>query len=86
MGLARAWEESGQSQREFCREHGLKLATFGYWRTQYLRSKKRHAGFVTLEPEQVADRVTLRWSGAELELAADADFVADLLVKLAARC
>lgn len=29
------WEASGLSQAAFCRNHGLKLATFGYWRKKF---------------------------------------------------
>lgn len=29
------WEASGLSQANFCRDHGLKLATFGYWRKKF---------------------------------------------------
>lgn len=86
LALAGAWEESGLSQRAFCVEQGLKLATFGYWRTQYLKSREPEPGFVALRPEARAEGVKLRLGGVELELAADADFVADVLLKLAARC
>lgn len=27
-----AWQTGGQTQRAYCREHGLSLASFGYWR------------------------------------------------------
>lgn len=27
-----SWQSSGQSQQAYCREHGIALATFGYWR------------------------------------------------------
>lgn len=27
-----AWERSNISQREYCRQHKLRLSTFGYWR------------------------------------------------------
>ena len=26
------WESSGLSQKEFCQQHNLKMATFAYWR------------------------------------------------------
>lgn len=36
-----AWEQSGKSQALFCRELNLSLATFSYWRTQYLEEQRR---------------------------------------------
>ena len=27
-----AWQESGQTQGEYCKRHGLNLKTFAYWR------------------------------------------------------
>ncbi len=27
-----AWQESGQTQGEYCKQHGLNLKTFSYWR------------------------------------------------------
>lgn len=38
------WESSGQSQSAYCTTHGLKLGTFGYWRTQL--SRQHLAGHV----------------------------------------
>jgi hypothetical protein len=84
--LVRAWEDSGLSQRAFCHAQGLKLASFGYWRTQYLKSLEPEPGFVGLEPESQSEGVKLRVGGVELELAADANFVADVLINLAGRC
>jgi len=33
--LLAAYQEAGITQREFCRERGLSLATFGTWRRKY---------------------------------------------------
>ena len=30
--LPELWRQSGLSQREFCEQQGVKLATFSYWR------------------------------------------------------
>ena len=35
-----AWERSSLSQREYCRRHGLKLSTFGYWRRRQTQSSQ----------------------------------------------
>lgn len=36
FSLIKAWEQSGQSQAEFCVAEGVSLASFGYWRTKWL--------------------------------------------------
>jgi hypothetical protein len=86
LTLVRSWEESGLSQRAFCQKHELKLATFGYWRTRYLRSQEPSEVFVRLTPETEERWVKLRWSGVEVEVCADVDIVAALLDQLSARC
>lgn len=42
-----AWEESGLSQKEYCRQHGLSKSALGWWRTRLAR---KAAGGVTLVP------------------------------------
>ena len=32
VGHVAAWQSSGLSQTAWCREHGVSLASFGYWR------------------------------------------------------
>lgn len=86
MGLVRAWEASGQSQGAFCADRELSLATFGYWRGQYLREQVAPSGFVALRAREEPAVVKLRLGGLEVELSAEAGFVADVLVKLAGRC
>ena len=36
------WEESGQSQKLFCREKGIPVSKFYYWLNKYRRSKSNH--------------------------------------------
>lgn len=33
------WRQSGLSQPEYCKQHDLKFATFGYWRTRLSKPK-----------------------------------------------
>jgi len=30
-----AWQKSGQTQGEYCKQHGLNLKTFAYWRRRF---------------------------------------------------
>ncbi len=32
------WEKSGLTQTAYCKQHNIKLANFGYWRTRLNRS------------------------------------------------
>ena len=45
------WQASGMSQVVYCRQQGLKLAQFGYWKKRLLpvRSADAAAGFVTVQ-------------------------------------
>lgn len=36
------WQQSGVSQTEYYKQHGLKLANFGYWRTRLNKPKRPH--------------------------------------------
>ena len=80
------YESSGLSQRTFCSQHGIKLSTFGYWRTKYLAKKNiPGGGFVSLVPEQGLD-VEIRLRYGEVELIFDSgvpvDFLSALVRKL----
>jgi hypothetical protein len=86
LELAGAWEGSGQSQRLFCESHGLKVATFGYWRRQYLGEQSAPSGFVELAPSSGPSQVKLRLGGLEVELSGDAVFVAEVIGNLAGLC
>jgi hypothetical protein len=37
------WEESGQSQKLFCREKGIPVSKFYYWLRKYRRSQSNQA-------------------------------------------
>ena len=56
-----AWQESGQTQGEYCKQHGLNLKTFAYWRR---RQKKDNPSvrLVQLSAEALhqAERSALR--------------------------
>ena len=51
-----AWEASGLSQVEYCKQHDLKLANFTYWRT---RSNKTRRKFMPLSSPAVSERLIL---------------------------
>lgn len=41
----RGWKESGISQADYCRDHGLNIRVFGYWKRKLCR-KSPEPGFV----------------------------------------
>jgi hypothetical protein len=55
----KGYEESGLSQPVYCRQQGLKLSTFSYWRHQVILKSKGHssksfmAGFVELKSREL---------------------------------
>ncbi len=36
LTLVKEWEDSGQTQAEFCRQKDVKKVTFGYWRNKFI--------------------------------------------------
>ena len=44
----RAYEISGLSQQEYCKQHSLALSTFGYWRRKIKRSTSDKPRFYPL--------------------------------------
>ena len=34
------WQQSGLSQKEYCKQHELTFSSFGYWRARLNRSKR----------------------------------------------
>jgi hypothetical protein len=38
-GLMKAWEESGLSQATFCRERGVQIGTFAWWKRQLRQAR-----------------------------------------------
>lgn len=50
-----AWKQSGMSQADFCRRHGLDIKIFGYWKRK-LVSKSEDVSFmpVSIKPSHTA--------------------------------
>jgi hypothetical protein len=41
-----AWEKSGLTQKEYCKQNELKLATFGLWRKRLHKPKQEGMSFI----------------------------------------
>ena len=60
QGHIECWQDSGQSQQSYCREHDLNYARFHYWRRKLRQDERqdvprtRASGFVPVTP---TDRV-----------------------------
>jgi transposase len=46
----RVWEKSGLSQKAYCNEHGIKLATFGLWRKRLRAPEQERISFIKTSP------------------------------------
>ena len=89
--LMEAYAEGGQTQAAFCAAEGLKAGTFQYWWRRYREEAVgERSGFVALEPQGAAPlerEVELHYGPVRLCLGdAPADYVAELVQKLAASC
>ena len=86
FALVESYEHSGMSQQDFCAHHGLKLSTFGYWRTKYLaKENPPEGGFVSLIPEgSMAGEIHLRYGAVELSFTSSVsvEFLVSLVQKL----
>jgi len=66
LGLVKHWEASGQSQKDFAREHNLNLHTFKYWVYKFRRKHDEPAGFIRLD-HFATKEICLRYpNGVEL--------------------
>lgn len=52
-----AWQQSGQSQKEYCRSQKLKKSTLGYWRTRLSKEKRFIEIPVKIESQSTIDIV-----------------------------
>lgn len=46
LQLVEMYEQSGQSQRAFCQDQGLKLSQFTYWIHKVRKEKQPASGFI----------------------------------------
>lgn len=64
--LVDQWQSSGQSQKEFARDHKLNLHTFKYWIYKFHHKEQTPDGFIRLD-EIPASEFCLRYpNGVEL--------------------
>ncbi|TDB57197.1 IS66 family insertion sequence element accessory protein TnpA [Arundinibacter roseus] len=78
--LVREWRKSSQSQSEFCKPYGIKVAKFGYWVGKEKLSRERNhrkvGGFVELSGQPLTpgesyqviypNGVKVNYSGSDL--------------------
>ena len=49
--IMRQWEQSGQTQAEYCRRQSLSLAAFGWWRSELKRRERERSGRADQQPK-----------------------------------
>ncbi len=58
FSLIEKWQDSNQTQKVFCQEHEIKLATFHYWQKKYRqREQDNPSGFIPIEISSSGARV-----------------------------
>ncbi len=58
--LVRQWRESGLTRQEFCLQHGITLAKFGYWIARWKENQSGgESGFISLTPSRAGDRASI---------------------------
>lgn len=55
FSLVQQQELSNSTIVDFCAEHGMKLATFLYWRKKYKLASQETKGFISITPPKVID-------------------------------
>lgn len=61
------WQQSGLSQPKYCKQHDLKLANFGYWRTR-LSKPNRPNKLIPVDIKSTAQARLSLPSGIRLEV------------------
>ena len=59
------WAQSGQTQRAYCDQHGLKLANFSYWR-KHQGTAKTSSKLIALSAAPSSASVQLTVSGLQM--------------------
>jgi hypothetical protein len=57
------WERSGKTRQAFCKEKGLSMHTFSYWRTQVRRDKPVNGKFVQVSPNGSTEPLEIKLAG-----------------------
>ncbi len=75
FSLMALWESSGLTRQEFCKEHGIKLSNFSYWRTRYRKSQssKGSENFIKFKPVLKSSIELIYPNGVKMILPAASD-------------
>ena len=73
FSLIEQWRAGGTTQKEFCRQHQIKLSTFGYWNTRYRRHQNEQGGgFVQVASSYSSQDIEIIYpNGVRLSLSSD---------------
>jgi len=73
FSLVEQWRASGMTQKQFCKKHQVKLATFGYWNTRYRRRQNEQSGgFVQVASSSSSQDIEIIYpNGVRLSLSSD---------------
>jgi hypothetical protein len=66
------WKQSGQSQKNYCEQHGLVLHQFVYWVGKRRKAEENRTDFITLSMPEHQGSIQLRLpNGVEIALPAN---------------
>lgn len=80
FSLVAQWRESGQTQKDFCCFHGIKVCTLGYWIKRSLEHENQ-SGFTEIRPsmEQARKIEVIYPNGVRVSMDGDLSLIAKLI-------
>ena len=78
LSLVGEWRSSGQTQKDFCALHGIKMGTFSYWVAQ--SRDLSNPSFIALMPNSSASSVEIIYpNGVKLKVDGDLGLLSRLI-------
>lgn len=78
LSLVSDWRSSGQTQKDFCAMHGIKIGTFSYWVAQSREISE--PSFIALEPTCITSHVEVIYpNGVKLKVDGDLGLLSQLI-------
>lgn len=80
LALVEQWRDSGQSRKEFCQLHGIKVSTLSYW-IKKIENPVNGIGFKQILPSQVSSgRIDIIYpNGVKVSADGDLSLIAKLI-------
>ena len=63
-----AWNASGESARQWCKERSISPSTFKYWQNKISSEKLNPQAFFEIPQEQESSKIEIRYRGFEIHV------------------